>query len=365
MNTVFDVIVIGGGQSGLATGYYLRRAKLNYLILDDREERGGAWQSAWDSLTLFSPAEHSSLPGWLMPRSEGPFPTRKEVIDYLTRYEERYGFPVQRPVRVNNIERQDGMFRLITTKGDFYARTVVAATGTWADPVIPDIEGREAFKGIQLHSARYKSPETFQGQKVLVVGEGNSGAQIMAEVSKYSREAKWATRKEPEFLPDEVDGHYLFNIATAKYRAEKEGKPFDRSKYNLGNIVVIPSVKEARSRDVLRSGGSFTRMYEEGVVWEDGTREAFDAVIWCTGFGYATSFLRNIARQDAKGIVKTDESRATEAPGLWLVGYGGWTGYASATLIGVNRTARQTVRQIEEYLKHTEAQIISGVENNR
>ncbi|UGU14990.1 ArsO family NAD(P)H-dependent flavin-containing monooxygenase [Sinomicrobium kalidii] len=354
MNTVFDVIVIGGGQSGLATGYYLRRGRLSYLILDDREKRGGAWQSAWDSLTLFSPAQHSSLPGWLMPKSEGPFPTRREVIDYLGRYEERYGFPVERPVRVNNMERENDLFRLITTKGDFYTRAVIAATGTWANPVIPDVDGREKFKGIQLHSANYKNPEVFQDQKVLVVGEGNSGAQIMAEVSKYGREVKWATRNTPEFLPDDVDGHYLFNIASAKYRAEKEGKPFDLSNYNLGNIVMVPSVKEARSRGVLTSEGSFTGMYEGGVIWENGTKEAFDAVIWCTGFGYATSFLDTVVRPDEKGIISTDETRATEVPGLWLVGYGSWTGYASATLIGVNRTARQTVKQIGEYLAQVE-----------
>lgn len=365
MSTVFDVIVIGGGQSGLASGYYLRRTKLNYLILDDREERGGAWQSAWDSLTLFSPAGHSSLPGWLMPGSEGRFPVKQEVIDYLTKYEERYGFPVERPVRVNDIERQEGAFRLITTKGDFYAKAVIAATGTWADPLIPDIEGREKFEGLQLHSARYKNPEMFRGQKVLVVGEGNSGAQIVAEVSKYSREIKWATRKKPEFLPDDVDGYYLFNVASAKYRAEKEGRPFDSSGYNLGKIVMVPSVKEARSRGVLRSDGPFSGMYEEGVVWEDGTRESFDVVIWCTGFGYATSFLTNIAAPDDKGKVKTEETKVIGVPGLWLVGYGGWTGYASATLIGVNRTARQTVKQIEEYLAGMKAQMIYKEENKK
>ncbi len=352
MNTVFDVIVIGGGQSGLATGYYLRRTKLNYLILDDREESGGAWQSTWDSLTLFSPAEHSSLPGWLMPKSEGRFPTKAEVINYLGKYEERYGFPVERPVRVHDVERHDGVFRLITTKGDFYTRTVISATGTWANPVIPEVTGRKKYKGIQLHSADYRQPGPFVGQKILVVGEGNSGAQITAELSLYCREIKWATRKEPEFLPDNVDGYDLFNVATAKYKAEQEGKPFDRSGYNLGNIVMVPSVKDARKRGVLISGGTFTAMYEEGVIWENGAEEAFDAIIWCTGFGYATAFLKNLATPDEKGTVRTTGTRSVEVPGLWLVGYGSWTGYASATLIGVNRTARQMVREVEGYLEN-------------
>jgi cation diffusion facilitator CzcD-associated flavoprotein CzcO len=87
MDEIFDVIVIGGGQSALACGYYLRRAKLKYLILDKQDIPGGAWLHSWDSLTLFSPADYSSLPGWLMPKSEHRFPLRQEAIDYLRKYE--------------------------------------------------------------------------------------------------------------------------------------------------------------------------------------------------------------------------------------------------------------------------------------
>src|SRR5690606_38643070 len=121
-----------------------------------------------------------------------------------------------------------------------------------ATPSIPNIKGIDKFSGIQLHSAHYKSPDNFKGLKTLVVGEGNSGAQIVAEVSKVT-EVKWSTKKEPQFLPDDVDGYYLFNVASARYRAEKECRPFDASAYNLGNIVMVPPVKEARERGVLTS----------------------------------------------------------------------------------------------------------------
>ena len=116
---------------------------------------------------------------------------------------------------------------------------------------------------------------------------------------------------------------------------------------------MVPPVKEARLRKVLNSLGSFENIYENGIIWKNGTKEEFDAIIWCTGFGYATSFLKNLVLTDEKGIVKTDESLAVEILGLWLVGYGGWTGYASATLIGINRNAKQTVNQINEYLGET------------
>ena len=351
MNKIYDVIVIGGGQSGLACGYYLRRSKLNYLILDKQEQCGGAWLHAWESLTLFSPAQHSSLPGWLMPKSENLFPLKQEVINYLCQYEQHYQLPVERNVTVEKITSEDKIFKISTDKGYYSAKAIIAATGTWSNPYIPNIKGLETFKGIQIHSANYKTPKTFKNQKVLVVGEGNSGAQIVAEVSKVTA-VKWSTRKPPQYLPDDVDGFYLFNVASAKYNAEKQGIPFNAANYDLGNIVMVPPVKEARSRGVLNSCGSFESLCENGVVWSNGTKEEFDVIIWCTGFGYATSFLKELVATDGRGIIKTEESRATEVPGLWLVGYGGWTGYASATLIGINRNAKQTILEITEFLRN-------------
>ncbi|MBW8523866.1 NAD(P)/FAD-dependent oxidoreductase [Chryseobacterium chendengshani] len=349
MDEIFDVIVIGGGQSALACGYYLRRAKLNYLILDKQYGPGGAWLHTWDSLTLFSPAEYSSLPGWAMPKSEHKFPLRHEVIDYLRLYELHYQLNVRRGIEVSTIIKEENIFTVHSKNGNFNAKTVISATGTWGHPLIPDLEGRKNFQGIQIHSQIYKNPEDFTGMKTLVIGEGNSGAQIVAELSKVTN-VKWSTKHEPRFLPENVDGYYLFNVASAKYKAEKEGKPFDASKYNLGNIVLVPPVKEARDRGALISEGIFHKLYDKGVIWDHGEKEEFDALIWCTGFGYDTSFLKSIIQVDEKGITETRDSKSLEVEGLWLVGYGNWTGYASATLIGLNRTAKQTIIEIEEFL---------------
>lgn len=349
METNFDVIVIGGGQSGLASAYYLRRHKLSYIVLDSQPQCGGAWNSMWDSLTLFSPAEHSSLPGWPMPASENKFPLKSEVIDYFCRYEQRYEVPLERPVRVEHVTKQDGFFSIETDKGIYRAKAIIAATGTYGHPLIPEMKGRASFKGIQLHSSQYRNPQPYAGRKVLVVGEGNSGAQLVAELSKVAT-VKWATRKTPQFLPDHVDGYYLFNAASAKYHAEKNGEPFDAQQYSLGNIVIVPAVKDAREREALLSSGIFNTMYDEGVIWDTGDKEAFDIILWCTGFGYDTGFLSDITEIDSKGIIPSIESRSLQAEGLWLVGYGNWAGYAAATLIGVNRSAKQAVSEIVDYL---------------
>lgn len=345
-----DVIIIGGGQSALACGYYLGRTRLDYTIFDNQETCGGAWLRTWDSLTLFSPSQQSSLPGWLMPASKDPFPSREEVIDYLCRYEKRYKLNIQRPVQVTGVTRDGEVFRVSTNQGDYFSKTVLSATGTWSEPVIPEISGREMYEGNQFHSAEYKDPEPLRDQKVLIVGEGNSGAQILAEVSKIAQ-TSWATRKSPEFLPDDVDGRVLFNVASAKYYAKQKGEPFDFGKYNLGHIVMLPPVREARSRNVLRSRGSFRQMYEKGIIWDNGRKEEFDFVIWCTGFRAATSHLKDLAPVSEEGKIKTSGTRALKPSGLWLVGYGGWTGFASATLIGVGRSAKKTVEEIQNYLK--------------
>src|SRR5690606_6918072 len=147
MDKVYDVIIIGGGQSGLACAYYLRRTKLDYLILDEQETCGGAWLSTWDSLRLFSPAEHSSLPGRLMPPTMDGFPTKHHVIDYLCKYEERYKFPVKRPVSVKEVNKEASLFKLSTSAGKFSAKAVISATGTWKTLFIPKVKGIEKFLG--------------------------------------------------------------------------------------------------------------------------------------------------------------------------------------------------------------------------
>jgi putative flavoprotein involved in K+ transport len=353
-----EVIVIGGGQAGLAVGFYLRRTPLTWTILDAQERPGGAWLHAWESLRLFSPARFSSLPGWLMPGGADSYPTRAEALDYLARYEARYGFPVQRPVRVDAVHRDGERFRIDTDRGAWTADAVVSATGTWANPFSPDVPGRDLFRGVQIHSAAYRRAEDFAGRRVLVVGGGNSGAQILAEVSRVA-DATWVTLVEPGFLPDHIDGRYLFEQATEIYRARKEGRP-PPAPAGLGGIVMVQPVREARERGVLHAVRTFTRMTDHGVVWPDGREERVDAVIWCTGFRAALAHLRPLGVVEADGGVRVEGTRAVREPRLWLVGYGEWTGFASATLIAVGRTARATVDEIAAALRPAEPEGTGG-----
>lgn len=342
-----DVVVIGAGQAGLAAGFYLRRTGLSYAILDAQGGPGGAWRHAWESLRLFSPAQWSSLPGWIMPGGPDAYPTRDEALAYLAEYERRYALPVERPVQVAAVRREPGGDALAVESdaGEWRARAVVSATGSWSNPVIPALPGQREFDGWLLHSAHYRSPAPFAGRRVVVVGGGNSGAQIVADLTGVAAEVTWATLRPPTFLPDEIDGRVLFDQATARYRARLAGQDPGPPR-SLGDIVAVAPVRAARDRGALSARPMFVRFTPRGVLWPEGSESPADAVIWATGFRPALDHLLTLGVVDSDGRVAVHGTRSAAEPRLWLLGYGDWTGYASATLIGVGRSARATVDEI-------------------
>ncbi|HBL97149.1 MAG: ArsO family NAD(P)H-dependent flavin-containing monooxygenase [Methylococcales bacterium] len=345
---VFDTIIIGGGQAGLAVGYYLRRAKLDFIILDNQDQSGGAWQHTWPSLRLFSPALMSSLPGRLMPKAkDGEYPHRDEVIHYLADYEEHYKLPIYRPYQVQSVQRDDENNCLRVTDGSFtwLAKTVVSATGTWSNPIIPSTKGQQAYLGEQCHSAHYEGPDAYRNKRVLVVGGGNSGAQIYAELAEVAN-ASWVTREPPLFLADDVDGRVLFERATARITGSNNGDP----EGGIGDIVMVPPVKAARDKGILHSVPMFSQFTQQGVIWADGSEETIDAVIWCTGFEPNLDHLAPLNVLEADGKVQVKDGQAVKEPRLWLFGYGDWASPGSATLIGAGRSARENVPTLLEFL---------------
>ncbi|MDT0328616.1 ArsO family NAD(P)H-dependent flavin-containing monooxygenase [Nocardiopsis lambiniae] len=341
-----DVAVIGGGQAGLAAGYFLRRAKADFVILDAGNGPGGSWPEYWDSLRLFSPAAHSMLPGWWMPEEEGrEYPSAAHVAWYLGAYEHRYDLPVRRPVRVRRVERADDRLRLTTDGDTWSARYVISATGTWRSPYIPDIPGRDVFEGGQLHTVDHRRPDGFAGRRVVVVGGGNSAAQILAELSEVA-DTTWVTARRPRFLPDDVDGRALFAIATGARKAADRGEPGPAGIADLGDIVVVPSVREARERGALKAEPMFDHLTRTGVAWADGTTMDCDVILWCTGFRPVLDHLAPLGLVDERGRIPVVGTRSRAEPRLHLLGYGDWTGPASATLIGAGRTAKAAVAEV-------------------
>ncbi|WP_406726508.1 ArsO family NAD(P)H-dependent flavin-containing monooxygenase [Streptomyces sp. GD-15H] len=361
MTQSVDVVVVGGGQAGLAAGYHLRRQGIDFTILDADPAPGGAWQHMWDSLHLFSPADHSSLPGRLMPTQPGEtYPDTGHVVDYLADYEKRYDLPVQHGARVGAVRRDGDRLLVEADSSTWRARAVISATGTWSRPFVPAVPGRGLFAGRQLHTVNYRRPADFAELgvppaggwgRVVVVGGGNSGAQIAADLALAGDvTVTWATRRPPRFLPDDIDGRALFDVATARRRALDAGRGDTGGVASLGDIVAVPPVRAARDAGLLRVQPMFPRLTATGIRWADGSRSDADAIVWCTGFRPALAHLAPLDLRGPRGHVATAGTRAVGEPRLHLLGYGDWTGPASATLIGVGRPARDAARDIAQQL---------------
>ena len=327
---IYGAIIIGAGQSGLATAYYLRKHGVDGMLIDDQPSPGGAWRHVWPSMTLFSTAEFSNLPGIPMPKYQG-YPPASHVVDYLTAYEERYDFPIERPVHVDTVDYADGIYTVRGGGKTWRARTVVAATGTWSAPFVPSYPG--TFAGTQWHSANYPGPEPFRGCSVAVVGAANSGAQIAAELTRVA-EVTWYTRDRPRWMPDDVDGRALFHRNRQRTLSILRGHGDPGADPDLGDIVTLPEVRHARQSGDLQATPIFGSLSEVDA----------EHLIWCTGFRPALHPIRPLLR-----------GRTPRHPGLFLVGYGDWTGPGSATLAGVGPSAKATARKVADLLTTVES----------
>ncbi|CAM9587440.1 unnamed protein product [Discosporangium mesarthrocarpum] len=231
-----DVVIIGAGQAGLSVAYHLhRQGNVRYVVIDSNDAPGGAWRHRWPSLTLFSTRKWSSLPGHPMfssaEEAEG-YPTTQEMVWYLEDYEEAMKFNIIRPIEVTRVTRNPsppslspslpcshGNLVVETTNrvggasGRFECKAVVSATGTHSAPVWPRLPGWENFEGIQIHSSQYRHADEFRGKRVVVVGAGNSAAQILAEVSSPGEALStlWAVDRAPNFLPETMTGKDIFD----------------------------------------------------------------------------------------------------------------------------------------------------------
>ncbi|WP_431960085.1 DUF4158 domain-containing protein [Actinacidiphila sp. bgisy160] len=232
---------------------------------------------------------------------------------------------------------------------EYVAQQVKVPAGAWA-------EHDWQSKAIQRHRGKIRAAYGFRAnteadQHVIVVGGGNSGAQIAADLALDGHvEVTWVTQRPPRFLADDIDGRALFDVATARRRALKEDRSDTGGVASLGDIVAVPPVRAARDAGLLHAQPMFAQLTAEGVRWADGSQHGADAVIWCTGFRPALAHLAPLNLRGPRGHIPTDGTRALCEPRLHLLGYGDWTGPASATLIGVGRPTRDAARAVAQLL---------------
>ncbi|RCV47975.1 FAD-dependent oxidoreductase [Marinitenerispora sediminis] len=346
-----DVVVIGGGQAGLATSYFLARrghtGAGDQVVLDRGPGPGGAWQRVWRSVRLISPAAYTRLPGLAWERPGLPPPDGPEVAGYFARYERHFALPVRRPVVVRSVrndgpgveETRDTPLLVETDAGTWRARAVVNATGTWDRPFVPAVPGRRSFAGRQLHAAGYHAPEGFAGARVVVVGGGNSAAQILAELSEVT-DTVWVTRRPPELrstAPTEAD---LVAVTDQVAQRVAAGLPL-RSVVSYTGISRTPAVRAAERRGALAALPMFDRITAGGVAWADGRTERADVILWATGFRPVLAHLGPLRLRDPRGGIRLVGTRTAPDPRVHLVGYG-----PSASMISAHRAAAAAAREV-------------------
>ena len=324
-----DVVVIGGGQAGLAIGYLLAQQGLRFTILEAAGEPAAAWRTRWDSIKLFTPVRYDSLPGLTFPGEPDSYPGRDDVVAYLTDYAQRLELPVEFNSRVRSVRPRDGGFLVELADRTYAPDQVVVATGPFQVPFTPAIATDLSTDVVQLHSSEYRSPGGLPAGPVLVVGGGNTGYQIAAELAQ-SRQVDLAVGGRQAPLPQRILGRDLFRYleATGLMRKTVTSRIGQRLKSN--ETLVGSSPRGARKQGI-RMRTRVTAAEGATVTFADGSEIAVDAIVWATGFRLDHSFVELPAFDD-HGQIK-HERGVTALPGLYFLGLP-WQHTRGSALLG-------------------------------
>ncbi len=339
-----DVVVVGGGQAGLATSHHLTRMGVEHVVLDAGARVGDAWRERWDSLRLFTPAGIDGLPGMPFPLPAAALPTRDQMADYLAEYAARNHAPIEHGVRVDSLERSEGGFVLVAGDRRYAASEVVVSTGFLSAPFVPPFAARLDPGIRQLHSAAYRDPGSVPGTSVLVVGGGNSGVEIALELARADRRVSLAGKS--TFLPRIArigNGRPFFAFAK---RVLTLDTPIGRGmRERMGEHGSAPVIRVRRSD--LDSAGVDRVARVEGArdgrpVLADGRMLEPDSVVWCTGFRPAYDWI-HLPVLEPSGLPRHRRGVVLSEPGLSFVGLPFQTGFVSPLVLGVGADAAEVV----------------------
>jgi putative flavoprotein involved in K+ transport len=320
MSERYDVIVVGGGQAGLAIGYFLARQQRRFAILEAADTPAAAWRERWDSLRLFTPVRYDSLPGRAFPGDPDSYPGRDDVVAYLTDYASHFDLPVELNTRVRAVRRaDDGTGYMVEADGDggHVAEQVVVATGPFQVPRVPPITRPLDAGVVQLHSTAYRRPNQVPEGPVLVVGGGNTGFQIAEELSRtHEVHLSLGSRQTP--LPQRIAGRDLFRYldTLGLMRVSVDSRIGQRLRYR--ETLIGSSPRAARERYGIHLRPRTVDAQGAEVVFEDGSRLSPAGVIWATGFAVDHSWVHVPVFDDAARLMH--HRGVTCSPGLYFLG---------------------------------------------
>ncbi len=355
----FDVLVIGAGQAGLSAGYFLAGTGLRFLILDGNARIGDAWRNRWDSLRLFTPARYDGLAGMPFPAPPHSFPTKDEMADYLESYAARFALPVRTGVRVDRLWREgDRYFATAEGPGSgrqrFEAAQVVVAMATYQKPRFPEFARELDPRIVQLHSSAYRGPGQLAEGGVLIVGAGNSGAEIAIEAARTHE--TWMAGRGTGAVPFRIEGaaarHVLLPLLFRGlfHRVLTRDNPLGRkareSVISKGGPLIRVKPKQLAAAGVQRTP-RVTGVRDGKPLLADGRVLGVANVIWSTGFtpGFSWIDLELPGGKDepehARGIV-------AEHPGLYFVGLHFLYAFSSTMIHGIARDAQHVAAAAAE-----------------
>jgi putative flavoprotein involved in K+ transport len=311
------VVVVGGGQAGLAVGYFLAEQGRDFTILEAASEPAAAWRGRWDSLKLFTSARYDALPGLGFPGDSDRYPTRDEVAAYLDDYARRFELPVELDSRVRSIRRSDGTYIVELDDRSYEAEQVVVATGPFQIPFVPPIaEGLDPTV-VQMHSTAYRSPDSIPDGRVVVVGGGNTGYQIAEELSA-SREVHLSIGSRQMPLPQRVLGRDLFWYLDKAGLIRKPTTSRIGRRMQQREDTLIGSRPRALRRLGVQLHGRAVDAKGSTLSFSDGATLDVDSVVWATGFHADHSWIDIPVFDEGGGVVH--ERGVTTSPGLYFIG---------------------------------------------
>jgi putative flavoprotein involved in K+ transport len=344
------VIVIGAGQSGLAAAWALRRLGQPVVVLEAGDRPAGAWPCYYDSLRLFSPAAFSAMPGLPFPGDPDRYPSRDDVADYLEQYAATLDVDIRTRTPVRTVRHDTDGFVVVTADGsELPASGIVAASGSFSHPHRPGFAGQERFTGELLHVAEYRSPAPYAGRRVVVVGAGDSAAQVANELASVAT-VTLATRHPLRFIPQRIGDHDVH------YWLRETGfdtLPAPWLEQITGGSVITDSVglQDSLAEGLLDVRAMFTALDGSEVIWNDGRREPVDAIILATGYRPSLEYLRKLGALDEHGAPWHVGGVSSTQLGLVYLGLEFQRSYASNTLRGVSADAAAVVAPLVAWIR--------------
>lgn len=333
-----DVLVIGAGQAGLAMAYHLGKKSASYLLLDSHPRIGDSWRNRYDSLKLFTPRSSNALPGLKMPGDPHGYPSKDEVADYLESYARHHNISVRTNEKVEKVVQESNGFRVTTSQGEWTARNVVVAAGPFHKPFIPQLPGAVSDSVYQVHAAAYRNPSQLQEGAVVVIGAGNSGVQIAAELSATGRDVYLSVGEPMKLLPYQLLSRSIFwwlnKLGITRVTVNsKIGRKISKRAPIIGK-----EIKRLISRGEVKLRQRAQSIDGRTVTFADGTSCEVSNIIWSTGYRNDYSWLQAPGLLDQEGKVIHDRGK-TPVPGVYFLGLHWQYTLGSGMLLGVGEDA--------------------------